>query len=186
MTQSSKRNSDDTKKAIIQAARIIFTRHGYDAASTRDIAAKAGVNIALINRYFGSKEGLFDQAVMPAFAPDGSPMIGDPKDLPEVFVAMMLKKSDKDEFDPLRAALKSASSDVVGKKLRKALDANLIEPFAEWMGKDGRQKAVAMWSTVLGYEMLNGVLGMSTGTKKRKDELEALLHASFKAVVDAG
>ena len=185
MTQSNKRNSDGTKQAIIEAAQIIFTRHGYDMAPTRDIAAMAGVNVALINRYFGSKEGLFDQAVMPSFAPDGSPMIGDPKDLPDVFVGMMLKKPDEDEFNPLHAALKSAGSEVVGKKLRKALDANLIEPFAEWMGKDGRQKAVAMWSTVLGYEMLNGVMGMSTGSKKRKDELETILRASFASVVNA-
>lgn len=185
MTQANKRNSDGTRQAIIKAAQIVFTQHGYDTASTRDIASMAGVNVALINRYFGSKEGLFDAAVMPSFAPDGSPMIGDPNDLPDVFVGMMLRKPDADDFNPLHAALKSAGSEVVGSKLRRALEENLIAPFAEWIGKDGRQKAIAMWSTVLGYEMLNGVLGMSTGTKNRKDELETILQASLKAVIDA-
>ncbi len=38
--------------------RKLFSRHGFAATSTRQIAAEAGCNLALINHYFGSKEGL--------------------------------------------------------------------------------------------------------------------------------
>ncbi|GAA2657676.1 TetR family transcriptional regulator [Paractinoplanes durhamensis] len=41
-------------------ARIRFIRDGYAATTVRDIADDAGVNVALINRYFTSKEGLFE------------------------------------------------------------------------------------------------------------------------------
>lgn len=48
-----------TRLALVQAARHRFAFDGYRATTVRDIAADAGVNVALINRYFVSKEGLF-------------------------------------------------------------------------------------------------------------------------------
>lgn len=45
---------------IIEAASEVFLEKGYHGASIRDIAAKAGVNVSMINYYFRSKERLFD------------------------------------------------------------------------------------------------------------------------------
>ncbi|TIH40622.1 TetR/AcrR family transcriptional regulator [Subtercola vilae] len=45
---------------MLHAARRRFARDGYSATTVRDIAADAGVNVALISRYFVSKEGLFE------------------------------------------------------------------------------------------------------------------------------
>jgi AcrR family transcriptional regulator len=44
---------------LLDAARHRFAHDGYTATTVRDIADDAGVNVALINRYFESKEGLF-------------------------------------------------------------------------------------------------------------------------------
>jgi len=49
-----------TEEKIKEAARVIFTRKGYAATRTRDIAEEAGINLALLNYYFRSKEKLFD------------------------------------------------------------------------------------------------------------------------------
>lgn len=49
-----------TEEKIKNAARVIFTQKGYGAARTRDIAQEAGINIALLNYYFRSKEKLFE------------------------------------------------------------------------------------------------------------------------------
>lgn len=49
----------DTKKKILQAAKNLFAKNGFEGASTRDIVSAAGVNISLIAYYFGSKENLF-------------------------------------------------------------------------------------------------------------------------------
>ncbi|MEP6793148.1 MAG: TetR/AcrR family transcriptional regulator [Saprospiraceae bacterium] len=49
-----------TEEKIKNAARVIFTQKGYAAARTRDIAQEAGINIALLNYYFRSKEKLFE------------------------------------------------------------------------------------------------------------------------------
>ncbi len=52
-----------TEEKIKQAARKIFTQKGYAAARTRDIAEEAGINLALLNYYFRSKEKLFDMVM---------------------------------------------------------------------------------------------------------------------------
>ncbi|MDA9555697.1 TetR/AcrR family transcriptional regulator [Pelobium sp.] len=49
----------DKKDWIIQVAEKLFAELGYDAASTRLIAQEAGVNMAMLNYYFGGKEGLY-------------------------------------------------------------------------------------------------------------------------------
>ncbi|MBK9984940.1 MAG: TetR/AcrR family transcriptional regulator [Saprospiraceae bacterium] len=49
-----------TEEKIRIAARKVFTQKGYGAARTRDIAQEAGINIALLNYYFRSKEKLFE------------------------------------------------------------------------------------------------------------------------------
>jgi len=46
--------------AILQAAEKIFAKRGIDAASVREIAKEAKINIAMISYYFGSKEKLVD------------------------------------------------------------------------------------------------------------------------------
>ncbi len=48
-----------TEEKILAAADKIFTEKGYAAARTRDIAEEAGINLALLNYYFRSKEKLF-------------------------------------------------------------------------------------------------------------------------------
>lgn len=49
-----------TEEKIKNAARLIFHKKGFAATRTRDIAEEAGINLALLNYYFRSKEKLFD------------------------------------------------------------------------------------------------------------------------------
>lgn len=48
-----------TEEKIKIAARKVFLQKGYDGARTRDIAEEAGINLALLNYYYRSKEKLF-------------------------------------------------------------------------------------------------------------------------------
>src|SRR6185369_590681 len=54
----------DTRTALIEAARAVFAENGYDGATVRAIATRAGVDAAMVNHWFGSKEGLFIKAVL--------------------------------------------------------------------------------------------------------------------------
>jgi AcrR family transcriptional regulator len=55
--------SADTKTRILDAAEELFTEHGFEATSLRQLTTAAGVNLAAVNYHFGSKEELF-QAVL--------------------------------------------------------------------------------------------------------------------------
>jgi AcrR family transcriptional regulator len=59
----------DTRGAILAAAREAFGQRGYDATSIRQIAASAGVDPALVHHYFGTKEQLFLAVVQPPIDP---------------------------------------------------------------------------------------------------------------------
>jgi len=52
----------DTRAALLDAARQVFVERGYDGATVRLIAARAGVDPAMVNHWFGGKEALFAAA----------------------------------------------------------------------------------------------------------------------------
>lgn len=56
-----------TEDRIKDAARKLFTQKGFAATRTRDIAEEAGINLALLNYYFRSKQKLFDLIMMENF-----------------------------------------------------------------------------------------------------------------------
>jgi AcrR family transcriptional regulator len=61
-----RRDAAKTRQLLLDAASRRFTQDGYAATTVRDIADDAGVNVALISRYFTSKEGLFEACLTTA------------------------------------------------------------------------------------------------------------------------
>lgn len=60
MSTATIENDQSTEQKIKDAARAVFHAKGFAATRTRDIAEAAGINLALLNYYFRSKEKLFD------------------------------------------------------------------------------------------------------------------------------
>jgi len=60
---SDRPDADDTRSKLVEAAGEIFAKSGYHAATVRDICARAGTNIALVNYYFGGKLGLYTEVL---------------------------------------------------------------------------------------------------------------------------
>jgi AcrR family transcriptional regulator len=56
-----------TEEKIKAAARTVFMKKGFAATRTRDIAEEAGINLALLNYYFRSKEKLFELVMFEKF-----------------------------------------------------------------------------------------------------------------------
>lgn len=52
-----------TEDKILLAASKVFTEKGFSGTRTRDIAEEAGINLALLNYYFRTKEKLFEQVM---------------------------------------------------------------------------------------------------------------------------
>jgi AcrR family transcriptional regulator len=61
--------NQDTREAILAAARDAFADRGFDGSSIRSIAASAGVDPALVHHYFGSKDQLFLDVMQAPFDP---------------------------------------------------------------------------------------------------------------------
>jgi len=61
------RRDDDKRERILAAALEAFSAQGFDGATTREIATRAGVNLGLIQYYFEGKENLWRAAVERAF-----------------------------------------------------------------------------------------------------------------------
>jgi AcrR family transcriptional regulator len=58
-----------TRQQILAAAREHFARHGFDGTSVRAVAGAAGVDPALVRRFFGTKEDLLVAALTAAMSP---------------------------------------------------------------------------------------------------------------------
>lgn len=52
-------DNPNARERILSAAQAIFLQNGFDGASIRELTEAAGVNVALVNYYFGSKRNLY-------------------------------------------------------------------------------------------------------------------------------
>lgn len=58
-----------TRASLLDAARRVFARNGFDGASVRKITAEAEVNLGAVTYHFGSKRGLYDAVLTEELAP---------------------------------------------------------------------------------------------------------------------
>lgn len=157
------RNATETKQRIFEAAKTLFSRDVYSKVGTRDIAAEAGVNLTLINRYFGSKKKLFAEVVMSLGGGDTSP--GTPKERALAAIMDFLSDEENQRKEELRlilfSAIDSDVSDVISDffmQLRKA-EAQSIQ------GENKETKAVLSFSLIAGIALTS----LLFHTKDRKN-----------------
>ncbi|MDO9542020.1 MAG: TetR/AcrR family transcriptional regulator [Kiritimatiellia bacterium] len=62
------RYNSGQKRAILEAAVVVFAANGLDGATIRRVGRKAGVNSALIYYYFENKQKLFDEVIRMVFS----------------------------------------------------------------------------------------------------------------------
>lgn len=115
-----------TRDRIREAGRRMFLERGYTRASVRDIAAEAAADPALVIRYFGSKEGLFLDAMHLRF--ELAPLLDGPlESLGERIVEAVL--TDSGEIGGVFLALVRASeAGDVSSRLRAAHEDDFIAP----------------------------------------------------------
>jgi AcrR family transcriptional regulator len=125
-----------TRDAILVAARESFTASGYDQASIRDIARRAGVDPALVHHYFGTKQELFTEAVelpVDLVAVVEAFVRGDRDRIGERIVGLMLSVWDsRTDRSPLIALIRSAvTSEDAARMLREFMVSVLFVRLAE-------------------------------------------------------
>ena len=55
--------SKQTRARLLNAAREVFSQHGFQGATVREICRRAKANVAAVNYHFGSKDGLLSEAL---------------------------------------------------------------------------------------------------------------------------
>lgn len=126
-------DSEASRQALLEAGRALFDEVGYERATTREIGERAGVDPALIARYFGGKEGLF----LAALAEGPSNEKQGPDDFePKELLSFLLERWEERGHGPVSRALSSPKlsedvralvQDVIGKRLVAPLAKELAE-----------------------------------------------------------
>ncbi len=147
-----------TRARLLDAARRSFSGASYGEVGVREIAGGAGVNAALVNRYFGSKLGLFAEAVGDSFT-IGNLLVGDRATLGDR-LARYLVRPRPDGFDPTLVLLRSAAHPEAGAVLRSALAEQVAAPLAAWLGgADAPQRAGLVVAVLFGFTLTRDVIG---------------------------
>lgn len=124
-TVSRPRDAAATRLALLEAAGAVFDERGYERATTREIGERAGVDPALIARYFDGKEGLFMAAIA---AGHEAEIDFDPA----AVLALLFERWDERGHSPISRALASPElSEDVRRQVRDVIRGHLLTGLAE-------------------------------------------------------
>lgn len=174
------RNAAATRAAILAAARARFAEEGYDVASIRGIAAEAGIDPALVLRYFGSKEELL--AAVLAESSSVRDLLEGPR---EEFGAraarmLLLDPVEDHKLAVLQIILRSASSPRAGPLIQRNTQERFYEPMEAWLGgADAPIRARAVGAIIMGAAMSRAI--DNNGLEDEEDRLR-LAHRVAEAL----
>jgi AcrR family transcriptional regulator len=190
------RDAAATRRALVRAARRCFATDGYRATTVRQIAAAAGVNVALINRYFVSKEGLFEACMMrtsdeldtqtrePASDVDG--VIGR-------LIAHAVNSPDGDDPLQLLLLLRSSGDENADRIRRTTLEhfTRRLAAAAGWAADDPGTDEILLRAqlaiaTLLGVVMLRTSAAVQPVASAGFDELSGPLGQVFRVLLAPG
>ena len=180
------RDAAATAERILRAAQEVFHDKGYEGATTREIADRAGVNLALIKRYYGSKLGLFAKAVLPFLTLEA--FLDKPvDDLGERLADHYVRTEPMERFDPILVLLKSVSSPDAGPLLVEAVERQAVTPLAEALGgEDAEARAILIATQIAGLILRFRAMRQSPGSEAERQAIRVRLSAYFTELTQGG
>ncbi|SEG30674.1 DNA-binding transcriptional regulator, AcrR family [Thermomonospora echinospora] len=179
-----KRDRAATRRRLLEAARDLFSEHGYDQVTVRMIAGRAGANVALVNRYFGSKSALFgevlaSESVLPHVLEGGT------ADLPRRLAEHVMRQTHPASASPVSSILdRSQGNPEIQPIIRRHLERVLIDPLTGLLdGPDARLRATAAAFVLLGSGSVRRVLGLADLHEADPAELTDRLITMFEAAL---
>ncbi|MEV0074310.1 TetR family transcriptional regulator [Amycolatopsis sp. NPDC050768] len=178
--EARRRDSAATKRALLAAAREVFTRQGYDNAGLRDIAQRAGTDKRLIGRYFGSKENLFAEVVAEAY----EKMLLSAPEATHATAVALLSGAEPDNPDGLLLTLRSASSERAAEIMRDSIERTCEAALADALiGPDAVGRAALLLSICAGIHLQRNILhSRSLTNADNTDRLVPYLKAALDAI----
>ena len=171
-----------TREKLLTQARDLMWAKGYSNVSVREISKAAGVDVALISRYFGGKRGLFEETIKDAFRPPVD-AIPTPDDLVDIIV-QIFTQAPRDHATPsvIQLMFMNAHDAEVGGLVRR-LQAEQMQSALEAVIGD-RQKAALFMAAILGFSVaekslhLEGIAPHDTQTYEA--QLRHVLNAALR------
>jgi len=157
------KNAAATRQAMLVAARRRFLQESYENVGLRDIAGDAGVDVALVSRYFGSKEELFKEVLRGDGGEKFSLDIA-AGDLPERLTGLVMdhdSEHDREKIDRLLIILRSASSPKAAEIVRGAFEHDVLGPLAARLqGEEAEERASLAMAILMGSTILRTVMAV--------------------------
>lgn len=179
-----RKSSATTKQAMLDAARSRFLRESYENVGLRDIAGDVGVDVALVSRYFGSKEELFREVLGIGRNEEILPPDIRFAEIPAFLAQLFVQQGDdgNEHVERLLIMLRSASSPAASTIVREALRTDVLEPFAQKL--DGEQavlRASSLMAVWMGMTMLRTMMAIEPSG--RDGDIEARMRRLFEAAI---
>lgn len=186
MTELGKKGAA-TRRLILDAARIAFTASGYDVG-VREIAESAGVTAMLVNRYFGSKDKLFEEVIDEILAAPGivtADVLSSPiaisqlcRELADALVARTAP--DATPLDGFLILLRSANNPRATELLRDRFERVFAMPLAATLpGDQAPMRAAMLLVVIAGFQLMRQVVEMAGLTQAAPQALARQLEAVF-------
>jgi AcrR family transcriptional regulator len=186
-----RRDAAKTRQLLLDAARRRFAADGYAATTVRDIADDAGVNVALISRYFDSKEGLF-AACLGSAADDFRRTTGDvPLEQVAAAIAGQVAGHGAEGLPNQLALLLRSSGDARAEEVQLGVlrtSAQRLASTGGWRSEelDGTEpilRAQILLAATLGIAVLRSSTGLEPLGSATEEELVEPLRALVKALM---
>jgi AcrR family transcriptional regulator len=176
-----RRNAAESRLRILSAAQKAFSERGYAQTGIRDIAALANVSSALVLRYFGSKLGAFEAALIASMQLE--PVLAAGKAAFGRHLATTFLREDLDVKPPVLIAI--LTGDPAAREVTaRVTETHLIAPLADWLGPpDGRARAMEISMLATGFVIYMRQLPL-TPSEATKAHVTEWLAASIQAIVD--
>lgn len=188
MAQVKETKSDRTRSTILDAARRIFAKEGYERTTIRDIAAAAAIDPAMVIRYFHSKEELFARiAEFDLRLPDPAGI--DPARLGETLITHFLSIWEGDQaVTGLAVMLRSApSNEFAARKLHEVFSGQVL-PMLTSIGdpEDARDRAGLVASQLIGLAFGRYVVKLAPVVGLSRERIIRDIGATIQAYLTGG
>ncbi|MGV9214204.1 TetR/AcrR family transcriptional regulator [Micromonospora sp. RB23] len=181
-----RRDASATREAILNSAIEAFTRLGYDGAGVREVAGGAGVTAMLVNRYFGSKEQLFAEAVDRSFAPR-TVVDDDPEALSERTAARLATQTslEADDLGPFVLMLRSVANPRAAEIIRAGIEKHVGRHLTDILpGPDAAPRAELLLSLIAGVWLMRRVIATPALADMDQGVLTRQLHDLMEVLVN--
>lgn len=177
-----KRDAQASRARILEAAQRAFAETGYSDTGIRDIAKLADTSSTLLLRYFGSKAGLFEAALVAAVPVDT--VLAHPRDRFGEALATALLDPGNAIRPPLMIALASGDAEAAAIAAR-VMEERSIAPLAAWLGApDGRVRALEIAMLATGLVTYARHLPLPQMSAQERRHVAAWFAGAVQAIVD--